>query len=240
MTKRTILIVDDVQFFLEQERTFFNREEFILILAKNGREAYDIIKEKKPDLVFMDLYMPEMDGDACCYAIKKDPELRHIPIIMVTQGGTEEDFERCWQAGCDDIIVKPLNKMYFVAVTKRFLQITFRTVPRFTARIRIEYRLGDRESALLTDYTVNLSTGGVFIETGTLLSNDTILDISFMLPGHEGPIVCKGRVAWTNDPENRLHKELPGGMGIQFQDLDWSDMVKIRQFIMKEGLEPYW
>lgn len=240
MRTKTILLVDDVQFFLNQEKTFFDRGEFNLLLAKSGIEALDITRREKPDLIFMDLFMPEMDGDACCYEIKSDPELRHIPIIMVTGGENEADFERCWQAGCDDIVVKPINKIYFVAVTRRFLQLTFRKIPRFSARIRIQFQKGSEPGQILTDYSVNLSTGGVFIETENILPLDTILHVEFMLPVHDKAIKCMSRVAWVNQPENRQHQNLPGGMGLQFLNLSWDEMQAIRQFIQKEGLTPCW
>ncbi len=97
MEKKKILLVDDVHLFLEQEKTFFNRGQFDLLLADNGNEALRIIREERPDLVFIDLYMPDMDGDKCCHLIKSDENLRKIPVIMVTKGVNEEDFERSWQ-----------------------------------------------------------------------------------------------------------------------------------------------
>ena len=72
MHKKKVLLVDDVQLFLEQEKTFFNRNDFELLLARRGSEAIRIIREEKPELVFMDLYMPEADGDRCCHMIKSD------------------------------------------------------------------------------------------------------------------------------------------------------------------------
>jgi uncharacterized protein (TIGR02266 family) len=240
MNKKIILLVDDVHFFLEQEKTFFNRGEFDFLLARSGKEALQLVREKKPDLVFMDLYMPEMDGDTCCYTIKNDAELKHIPVIMVTQGTNEDDFERCWQAGCDDIIVKPINKIYFVAVTRRFLHIVVRKNPRFAVRLRIQYQPESTPQKLLTNYSVNLSTGGVFIETTELLNVGTPLNVEFILPGNGATIRCVGRVAWVNHPELLQNQNLPGGMGIQFQTLTFEEMNAIRQFIKKEGLVPSW
>jgi len=240
MSLRTILLVDDIKFFLEQEKTFFNRGEFDLLLAHSGTEAVEIARQKKPDLIFMDLYMPEMNGDVACYTIKNDPELKQIPVIMVTHGNNEADFERCWHAGCDDIIVKPINEMYFIAATRRFLQITFRKTPRFAVRMRIQYKHSNEQEKVLADYSVNLSTGGVFIETDTILPAETELNIEFMLPGNNRSIRCKGRVAWINHPERKQNVNLPGGMGLQFVNLPWDDMNAIRHFIQKEGLSPSW
>ena len=238
MNKLKILLVDDVQFFLEQEKTFFDRDEFEMLLARTGNEALTIVKIDRPDLVFMDLYMPDMDGDKCCYAIKSDEELRKIPVIMVTRGVNEEDFERCWQAGCDDIIVKPINRHYFLAVTNKFLKIRQRKAPRFVARLRVQY--GRDQETLLTDYSINLSTGGVFIETSNLLPIDTLLTIKFVLPENETSVRCEGRVAWLNHPELIRNPNLPVGMGLQFINISLDDMNVIRQFMKNEGLLPFW
>ena len=238
MEKKKILLVDDVQLFLEQEKTFFHRGLFNLLLASNGADALKIIREEKPDLVFMDLCMPDMDGDKCCYIIKADEELCKIPVIMVTSGANEEDFERSWQSGCDDIIVKPINRHYFLSITNKYLNNQFRKTPRYIARLRVHF--GTNRETLLTDYSINLSTGGVFIETGTILPVDTRLAVEFILPQNEETIRCEGRVAWVNQPEMIVNPNLPIGLGVQFIDISLEDMNAIRQYIKKEALMPFW
>lgn len=68
----------------------------------------------------------------------------------------------------------------------------------------------------ITNYVVNLSTGGMFIEASKILPVDTLLIVEIMLPGMETPIKCKGRVAWTNEPHSLKKLSLPHGMGLQF------------------------
>ncbi|HKK01215.1 MAG TPA: response regulator, partial [Desulfuromonadales bacterium] len=103
MSHRKILLVDDVELFLELEKTFFNRAGFQLLVARTGQEAYDLAVSERPDLIFMDLFMPQMNGDEACRLLKADPALAAIPVVMVTQGGHEEELRRCRQAGCNDI-----------------------------------------------------------------------------------------------------------------------------------------
>jgi uncharacterized protein (TIGR02266 family) len=217
MDKKKILLVDDVQLFLEREKSFFNREQFTLLLARSGLEAIGIVREERPDLVFMDLHMKEMDGDKCCHIIKSDGELSRIPIIIVTDGVDEEEFERSWSSGCDDIIVKPINRLYFQAITKKYLHIQVRKTPRHIARLRV--RFGHDQENLLTDYAINVSTGGVFIETDTTLPVDTILAVEFILPQNVDTIRCNARVAWLNRPEQIVNPNLPIGMGLQFVNI---------------------
>lgn len=238
MTKRKVLLVDDVQLFLEQEKTYFNRGDFELLTARNGNDALRIMTDEKPELVFMDLYMPDLNGDECCHRIKSDPELAHIPIIMITSGIDEDDFERCWQAGCNDIITKPVNRLYFMAITNRYLPLSVRKAPRYIARLRV--KCGSDQGDLLTDYSVNLSTGGLFLETDHLLHVGYPLSMEFILPNNDTTIQCSGKVAWVNDPELIKKPNLPVGMGIQFLDITFDGMNAIRDYIKKEALLPSW
>lgn len=240
MDIKKILLVDDVNMFLELEKGFFDRGEFQIFLAGNGEEALEITIKNHPDIVFMDLYMPVMDGDKCCHLIKSNDALRRIPVIMVTQGGSDLDFERCWQAGCDDIIPKPINRFLFLSMVRKYLDIPFRKFPRAQARLHIQCKTCTGPEKLLSDYTVNLSTGGFFIVSTEILPVDTLLNIEFVLPGDGKTIKCSARVAWINHPESLINKNLPVGMGLQFLDLSLDGMDSIRKFIIEQTLVPEW
>jgi len=240
MSKKTILLVDDIRLFLEQEMNVLSRGDFEVLVAHSGLEALEVVAKEKPDLIFMDLYMPGMDGDRCCHAIKSDPKLNHMPIIMVTQGVNEEDFERCWQAGCDDIVAKPINRHYFLALAKRHLNIQMRKSPRYAARLGIKCQYGSDPDRFLSHYSVNLSAGGIFIETSDLLPIDSPLSVEFILPEDGRIIKCLGRVSWLNHPESLKSQNLPVGMGLQFTGLTLDDMDSIRHFIKNQNLTPVW
>jgi uncharacterized protein (TIGR02266 family) len=87
---------------------------------------------------------------------------------------------------------------------------------------------------------VNLSSGGIFIETHDVLPVDTPLALEFTLPGSPRTIQCKGRVAWINIPGDKLSPRLPPGMGIQFVDLSLAEMHAIKEFVQNESLSPAW
>jgi uncharacterized protein (TIGR02266 family) len=240
MSKKKILLVDDMRFFLEQEKSLLSRDDFEVMVAHDGVEALRVIGEEMPDLVFMDLYMPGMDGDRCCHAVKLEEKLRRIPIIMVTQGANDDDFERCWQAGCDDIIAKPINRHYFLALAQRHLKIQLRKFPRHPARLRVQYRFDADTDRVLSDYSVNLSSGGIFLETGELLPVDSTLKVDFILPDGGRVIKCAGRVSWLNHPESIKNQSLPVGMGLQFVNLSLDDVDSIRRFIKDQVLTAVW
>lgn len=238
MTKKRILLADDVHLFLEMEKSFFNRNIFDIKVAHSGKEVLVAVVQEPPDLIFMDLFMPEMNGDECCRVIKSDPALRQIPIVMVTLSGRETDLQRCRDAGCDEIVLKPINRQHFLETAKKYLQVRERTAPRYMARLRI--RFGRDDDNLLSDYAINLSTGGVFLETSRLLTADTPLIAEFVLPTRSVTIRCKARVAWVNHPELIKNPHLPVGMGLQFLDVSMADMDAIRDYIKEEKLLPSW
>jgi uncharacterized protein (TIGR02266 family) len=238
MDKRKILLVADVQLFLEQEKTFFNTGDFTLLKAFSGTEALEIVKKERPDLVVMDISLPDISGDKCCYTIKSDEELGEIPVVMITDGVNAEDFDRCLQAGCDDIIIKPINSHYLLALAHKFLNVKHRKTPRFVAQLRVQY--GTDPGSLRTDYSVNLSTGGIFVETGNFLPLDTPLSVEFILPNKDKAIRTEGRVAWLNNPDLKIKPNLPVGIGIQFLGISSEDMDAISQFAKDEALMPFW
>jgi len=238
MNKRTILLADDTRFFIELEKTFFRRDDFNLITASNGAEVLKSVFSANPDLVFLDLYMPGMNGDECCRIIKADPRTKHIPVVIVTLSGKEEDVERCWQAGGNDIIFKPINREHFIETAKKHLQVRERAQIRYFARLQIHF--GKDAGQLLSDYAINLSTGGVFLETANLMAENTPLSAEFELPHRNIAIRCKARVAWVNHPDLIKNQSLPVGMGIQFLDLSEESMDAIRSYIREESLLPMW
>lgn len=110
--------------------------------------------------------------------------------------------------------------------------------PRMNVRLAVYY--GRTSRTAMTDFSVNVSSGGIFIETDLILPVDTDLFVEFTLPVNDRRIRCRSRVAWTNEPENRKSAVLPSGMGLQFLDLPFDDMTVIRNYIEEVGLRPAW
>jgi uncharacterized protein (TIGR02266 family) len=113
-----------------------------------------------------------------------------------------------------------------------------RANPRYLTRIAIFY--GPYQKKILTDYSINLSTGGVFIESGMILPEDTELTVKFNLPNSDTIIIANARVAWVNDPLLLKKASLPPGMGLQFLNLSVEDMRTIRTFLDNGKLVPTW
>ena len=109
MSKRRILVVDDDPDIVETVEFFLNESDYQVFVAKNGKEALEQTKTKRPDLVLLDVMMPEMNGLEACRKLKGNPNTNPIPIIMLTALGKKQDVVDAIDAGANAYIVKPFN-----------------------------------------------------------------------------------------------------------------------------------
>lgn len=105
------MVVDDEEGFLEVIAKMLEREGFSVIKANNGNEALELLKKDKPDLMLLDVMMPDLDGWSLCAKIRQNKELKDIIITMLTVKGSEEDKLKTFQkANADWHITKPIEK----------------------------------------------------------------------------------------------------------------------------------
>jgi two-component system, cell cycle response regulator DivK len=119
--KKKILIVEDNEKNLKLFKIVLRKIEADLITAKDGLDALDKIKSEKPDLLIMDIQIPEISGMDVLKQIKLIPELANIPAIAVTAYASENDKELILNAGFDDYISKPIEIKTFVAKISEFI-----------------------------------------------------------------------------------------------------------------------
>jgi uncharacterized protein (TIGR02266 family) len=236
--RRKVLLADDVELFLELEKSFLKRADIDLLVARDGQQALDLTRLHRPNVVFLDLYMPVLEGDDCCRSIKGYPELSDVKVIMVTTAGKPEEMQRCRDAGCDEILLKPINRSEFMGLARKYLQIEVRSDARLKAEVRVFY--GPTPQKMLENFSVDLSTGGLFVHSAAPLDVNEEMTLRFTLPDKSGNVSCKARVAWVNDAERPRKPALPTGMGVQFVDLSLDDMHTIRRFLEHNELEPSW
>jgi len=106
-----ILLVDDSETVIMLQKLMFRSEGYIIVTAKNGLEAIEKAKSDPPDVIILDINMPELDGIETCRRLKNDPNTNPIPIIMVTTHGETERVEQSYLAGCNDYCTKPIDKV---------------------------------------------------------------------------------------------------------------------------------
>jgi uncharacterized protein (TIGR02266 family) len=233
-----VLLAEDLARFLEPEKTFLQREDIELVVARDGFEALAAMRRARPDLILLDLSLPGMDGTEVCREVKADPLLRDTPVLMVTSAGRDDERVRCEEAGCDGIVTKPIDRNVFLAAVRDRLRIAARGAHRVPARLQV--RFGGGGDRILTNFTVNVSTGGVFVETAQPFAVGDPLETSFVLPGRGQRVRCQSRVAWVNEAERPLAPSLPPGIGLQFFDISEDDRAAILSFVKVRLLSPFW
>ncbi|WP_199291500.1 response regulator [Limnothrix sp. FACHB-1083] len=123
MTIPSILVVDDEPDNFDVIEAFLSDRDYQLHYAWNGLEALKSLHVFQPDVILLDVMMPELDGITTCQKIKAMPEWKSVPIIMVTALSDKEDLARCIQAGADDFISKPVNSTELRARVQSMLRI---------------------------------------------------------------------------------------------------------------------
>ena len=104
--KKSILLVEDDEFLAELYATKLNLEGFEISLATDGEKGLKMIKEKKPDLILLDIILPKMDGFEILKVIKTDKMLKRIPVILLTNLSQKDEVKRGLQLGADDYLIK--------------------------------------------------------------------------------------------------------------------------------------
>ncbi|MGZ9221519.1 MAG: response regulator [Anaerolineales bacterium] len=109
MSKGRILIVEDNMDNYELVRFVLERAGYDVFLAVNGRDGVDAARLQKPDLILMDLGMPEMDGWTASQKLKSDEATKSIPVYALSAHTLPQDRKRAMQAGCDGYVTKPIH-----------------------------------------------------------------------------------------------------------------------------------
>ena len=107
--KPVIMVVDDSRSILATAQRFLG-DEFEVVQVKNGFSALAAVQDFKPDLRFLDVVMPELDGYNTCLAIKENPEFADLPIIILSSKDSPFDRAHGEQMGCDDYLTKPFEE----------------------------------------------------------------------------------------------------------------------------------
>ncbi len=120
-TPPQILIVDDNSANLDIFETRLAAHGYDIITASDGVAGLAVAKERKPDLILLDIMMPKMDGIEVCRRLKGDPTLPFIPIIAVTSYALDGEESRAEQAGCDAYFSKPVSPRALLAKIREYI-----------------------------------------------------------------------------------------------------------------------
>ena len=118
-----ILIVDDIARNLQVLGSILSENGFGVSVASSGQGALDAIQEQKPDVMLLDIQMPDMDGFEVCRRLKEDPKTRHIPVIFLTARTETDDIVRGFESGAVDYITKPFISQELLARVRTHLHL---------------------------------------------------------------------------------------------------------------------
>lgn len=134
-----VLIVDDIETNRDLLARRLQRQGHRIVMAENGRQALELLKEQPVDLVFLDIMMPFMTGYEVLEHLKANPVLRHIPVVMISALSDIDSVVRCIELGAEDYLFKPFNPTLLKARTEASLE---------------KKRLRDRERAFLKELQI--------------------------------------------------------------------------------------
>lgn len=119
--RRLVLIVEDNELNMKLFHDLLEAHGYAIIGTRDGMEAIKLVREHRPQLILMDIQLPEVSGLEVIKWLKEDEDLRAIPVIAVTAFAMKGDEEKIRRAGCEDYVSKPIAVTKFVETVRRFL-----------------------------------------------------------------------------------------------------------------------
>ena len=123
MANKRVLIADDNLTNVELLEAYLGEIDCEVAVAIDGRETLEKVAELRPDLILLDIMMPKLSGFEVCRKVKQDPDTKQTMILMVTALNELGDIERAVNAGCDDFLSKPINKLELLKRVENMLKL---------------------------------------------------------------------------------------------------------------------
>lgn len=117
----TVLVVDDEQPIVDLVRFTLEDEQVQVVEAADGVQALEVARAHRPDLVFLDVQMPRLDGLEVCRLLRREPGLEHTRIVMLTAASQEADRARGLEAGADEYLTKPFSPLKLLLLVQALL-----------------------------------------------------------------------------------------------------------------------
>jgi two-component system alkaline phosphatase synthesis response regulator PhoP len=186
-----ILIVDDEQDIVELISYNLEKEGFKTFKAYDGETALGMVRSEKPDLMILDLLLPKMNGLDVCKAIRRNPEMSNLPIIMLTAKGDEIDKIIGLEVGADDYITKPFSIKELIARVRAFLR-----------RMHDNNNKTGKEEFNYKELAINYASCLVQISGKQVTLRPTELKLLFFFSRNQGRVYSRSQIldhVWGDD-----------------------------------------
>jgi CheY-like chemotaxis protein len=232
MTKK-VLLVDNSKVSLEIEKQFLRETPVKVFTSENGVKAIEFARRLRPDLVYIDLAPPGMDGASCCIAIKEDPDLEGTRVVLLSSPG-EMEMTSSRVAGCDAFLAKPLDRRQFITVGRSLLARSNGHEQRVPCRATVTCRTA---GTIFYGAIEDLDLSGMFVRSHYAVKSGQRLELKFFVPEvGAGMIEAWARACWVNGGRLRRKTQLPAGFGVEFEALDKRAAEQIMEFVERSIL----
>ncbi len=214
-----ILLADDMKAFLDLERSFLSRAECELYTAATGLEALKLATRLHPDLILLDIEMPEMTGIEACRLLKANPVTAKIPVVIITATDRREESAR---AGADGFAQKPIDERAFLELVRQHTALKERVDLRipFAARVTLSGPAGQFETT-----SRDLSASGMALQASgepPALGDQLTARFSITLP--EGPQTVNAQAVVVR------HLPGEGAFAIRFFDMTSGTALTLQDY----------
>ena len=223
--KKTILVVDDVELFIQLQVSHLGKKKYNIYTAHSGTEGLQLARTQKPDLVLLDLFMPDLNGDEVCRTLKNDPATASIPVILVSSGSREISRSAMISSDCDGLVFKPVRKDLLVSVVENLLGTNLRLRERISVNIAGTVI---HEGEVYPVTIRSLSSDGAFLELAREVTRGDMMEMIFTLPDETEEIrVRTAAVVWIGT----LGETGPAGAGLSYLSIDERMRKRIDDFV---------
>ena len=123
MKQKTILVIEDNELNMKLVRGLLSTTKYKMIEAVDAETGLVMVREHRPDLIFMDIQLPGMDGLSATKAIKSEESIKDIPVVALTSYAMNGDKEKALEAGCSGYITKPIDTKHFLKTVSQYIEL---------------------------------------------------------------------------------------------------------------------
>lgn len=218
-----ILVADDMRSFLDLSQAFLKRADCKVLTARTGLEALKVATTHKPDIIVLDIEMPEMNGLEVTRILRENPLTSDTPILIVSASSREPE---ALMVGANDFLLKPFDETAFLDALQKYAPIKVRKDKRrtFHQSARLTWNEKEYESVI-----VDVSVSGAFLKTEQKLEVGDLVGLSFTVPldDQDKSIMAEGIVV----------RKGSDGYGVTFQKITEGAQLYLKEFVESQPTE---